>query len=111
MILTGHTHDALPEAIKVGNTLLIASGSHGKFLSRLDLDVQNGMEVTGFRYKLIPLFADAIAPDAEMTAAIAKARAPSPRRTGARGGQDRDAAVPARHIQRHVRRRDLRRAS
>jgi sulfur-oxidizing protein SoxB len=75
VILTGHTHDALPEVIKVGKTLLVASGSHGKFLSRLDLDVQGG-EVKGFRYKLIPLFADAIAPDAEMAAAIAKARAP-----------------------------------
>lgn len=75
VILTGHTHDALPEAIQVGKTLLIASGCHGKFLSRLDLDVQNG-EVRGYRYKLIPLFADAIAPDAEMAAAIKKARAP-----------------------------------
>jgi sulfur-oxidizing protein SoxB len=75
VILTGHTHDALPEVVKVGKTLLVASGSHGKFLSRLDLDVQGG-EVKGFRYKLIPLFADAIAPDAEMAAAIAKARAP-----------------------------------
>ncbi len=75
VILTSHTHDALPEAIKVGNTLLIASGSHGKFVSRLDLDVQNGA-VKGFRYKLIPLFADAIKPDLEMTAAITKARAP-----------------------------------
>ncbi len=75
VILTSHTHDALPEAIKVGNTLLIASGSHGKFLSRLDLDVQNGA-IKGFRYKLIPLFADAIKPDPEMAAAIAKARAP-----------------------------------
>ncbi|HSP50282.1 MAG TPA: thiosulfohydrolase SoxB [Pseudolabrys sp.] len=75
VVLTGHTHDAVPEAIKVGNTLLIASGSHGKFVSRLDLDVQNGA-VKGFRYRLIPLFADAIKPDAEMTAAIAKARAP-----------------------------------
>ena len=75
VILTSHTHDALPEAVKVGKTLLIASGSHGKFVSRLDLDVQNG-EVKGFRYRLIPLFADAIAPDAEMTAAVTKARAP-----------------------------------
>ena len=75
VILTGHTHDAMPQAIKVGGTLLIASGSHGKFLSRLDLDVQNGA-VKDFRYKLIPLFADAIQPDAEMAAAIAKARAP-----------------------------------
>jgi sulfur-oxidizing protein SoxB len=75
VILTGHTHDALPEAVKVGKTLLIASGCHGKFVSRLDLDVQGGV-VKDFRYKLIPLFADAIAPDPEMAAAIAKARAP-----------------------------------
>ncbi len=75
VILTGHTHDALPEVVRVGKTLLIASGSHGKFLSRLDLDVQGGA-VKDFRYKLIPLFADAIAPDAGMTAAIGRARAP-----------------------------------
>jgi S-sulfosulfanyl-L-cysteine sulfohydrolase len=75
VILTGHTHDALPEAIKVGRTLLIASGSHGKFVSRLDLDVKDGA-IKEFRYKLIPLFADVIRPDKEMTTAIAKARAP-----------------------------------
>ena len=75
VILTSHTHDALPEVIKVGNTLLIASGSHGKFLSRLDLDVQGGT-FKNFRYKLIPLFADAIKADPEVSAAIAKARAP-----------------------------------
>jgi len=74
VILTGHTHDALPEAIKVGDTLLVATGSHGKFVSRLDLDVQNGIK--GFRYKLIPLFADIVTADTEMTAAIAKVRAP-----------------------------------
>ena len=75
VILTGHTHDAAPEAIKVGKTLLIASGCHGKFLSRLDLDVQ-GREIRGFRYRLIPVFADAIRPDAEVAAMIAKHRAP-----------------------------------
>ncbi len=75
VILTGHTHDALPEAVRVGKTLLVASGSHGKFVSRLDLDVQGG-EVKGFRYKLIPLFSDAIRPDPDMRAAIEKARAP-----------------------------------
>jgi sulfur-oxidizing protein SoxB len=75
VILTSHTHDALPEAVRVGKTLLIASGSHGKFLSRLDLDVRNG-EVKDFRYRLIPLFADVITPDPEMKAAIDRARAP-----------------------------------
>jgi sulfur-oxidizing protein SoxB len=75
VILTGHTHDALPVTIKVGKTLLVASGCDGKFVSRLDLDVQGGA-VKDFRYKLIPLFADAMAPDPEMAAAIAKTRAP-----------------------------------
>ena len=75
VILTGHTHDALPEPVKIGKTLLVASGCHGKFVSRLDLDVQ-GKEVRGFRYKLIPVFADVIAPDAEMARMIDKHRAP-----------------------------------
>ena len=75
VILTAHTHDALPQAVRVGKTLLVASGSHGKFISRLDLDVQ-GVEVKGFRYRLIPLFSDVIRPDPDMTAAIATARAP-----------------------------------
>ncbi|BBF91998.1 thiosulfohydrolase SoxB [Blastochloris tepida] len=75
VILTGHTHDALPAPIKVGETLLIASGSHGKFVSRLDLDVKGG-KVAGYRYRLIPVFADAISPDPTMAAAIARLRAP-----------------------------------
>jgi sulfur-oxidizing protein SoxB len=75
IILTAHTHDALPQAVKEGETLLIASGSHGKFVSRLDLDVKNG-KIADFGYTLIPVFSDVIAPDAEMTEAIDKARAP-----------------------------------
>ena len=31
-----------PSRFRVGNTFLIASGSHGKFVSRVDLDVQDG---------------------------------------------------------------------
>ena len=75
VILTGHTHDALPEAVRVRDTLLIASGSHGKFLSRLDLEVKN-RKVSDFRYRLIPLFSDAIAPDPKMKALLDKLRAP-----------------------------------
>jgi S-sulfosulfanyl-L-cysteine sulfohydrolase len=75
VILTAHTHDALPEVVRVGKTLLVASGSTGKFVSRLDLDVR-GIDVKAFRYRLIPLFADAIHPDPAMQVAIASARAP-----------------------------------
>jgi sulfur-oxidizing protein SoxB len=75
VILTAHTHDALPEVVQVGKTLLVATGACGKFVSRLDLDVQ-GKEVKGFRYRLIPIFSDAITPDAEMAAIIKTHRAP-----------------------------------
>jgi sulfur-oxidizing protein SoxB len=75
VILTGHTHDAVPEPVLVGKTILIASGSNGKFVSRVDLDVQNG-QMMGFRHKLIPIFSDVIMPDAEVAAAIDAERAP-----------------------------------
>jgi sulfur-oxidizing protein SoxB len=75
VILTGHTHDALPEPVQVGKTLLIASGSHGKFVSRIDFDVKGG-EVKGYRYKLVPVFSDVITPDKETTALVDKLRAP-----------------------------------
>ncbi len=75
VILTGHTHDAMPAALEENGTLLIASGSHGKFLSRLDIEVKNG-RVADYRYRLIPVFADAIEPDPETAALVKRIRAP-----------------------------------
>jgi len=75
VILTGHTHDALPEPVIVGKTLVIASGSHGKFLSRVDLDVRDGA-VKGYQYKLIPIFSDVISPDKPTAELVDKVRAP-----------------------------------
>ncbi len=75
VILTGHTHDALPAPVQVNNTFLIASGSHGKFVSRVDLDIRDG-EMKGINHRLIPIFSDVIAPDAEMTALVNETRAP-----------------------------------
>lgn len=81
VILTGHTHDALPNVVKVGKTLLVASGSHGKFVSRLDLDVRDG-EVKGHRFRLIPVFSDVIAPDPEVAAKIDAIRKPHEKMLG-----------------------------
>jgi len=75
VILSGHTHDALPEPVLVNDTLIVASGSNGKFVSRVDLDVRNG-QMLGFRHKLIPIFSDVITPDADVAALIDEQRAP-----------------------------------
>ncbi len=75
VILTGHTHDAIPVAVEVEGTLILASGSHGKYLGRVDLEVTNG-KVTGFSSGLIPVFSDVIAADPEMKAKIDEVRAP-----------------------------------
>ncbi len=75
VILTAHTHDALPAPVVVGKTLLIASGSHGKFVSRLDLDVRGG-RIHDYGYTLIPVLADVIAPDPGMAQRIEAIRAP-----------------------------------
>ncbi len=75
VILSGHTHDALPEPVLVGQTIIIASGSNGKFVSRVDLDVRDG-RMMGFRHKLIPVFSDVIAPDPAITELIDEQRAP-----------------------------------
>ncbi len=75
VLFTGHTHDALPEPEEVNGTLLISSGSHGKFLSRLDLDVRGG-KVADWTYRLIPVLSDAIEPDPEMAETVRDIRAP-----------------------------------
>ncbi len=75
VILSGHTHDALPEPVLVGETIIVASGSNGKFVSRVDLDVRDG-RMMGFKHKLIPIFSDVITPDADVAKLIDEQRAP-----------------------------------
>lgn len=75
VILTGHTHDAIPRAMEVGSTLLLPSGSHGKYLGRIDLEVSGG-RIVDYSSKLIPVFSDIVEPDAEMAAKISEVRAP-----------------------------------
>jgi sulfur-oxidizing protein SoxB len=75
VILSGHTHDALPEPAVVGSAIILPSGSNGKFVSRVDLDIRDG-QMMGYRTKLIPIFSDVIEPDAEVAALIDEQRAP-----------------------------------
>ncbi|MDH5486358.1 MAG: thiosulfohydrolase SoxB [Gammaproteobacteria bacterium] len=79
VIVGGHTHDAMPAPSLLNNpggkTLVINSGANGKFLSLLDLDVKNG-KVADYRFKLLPVFANLLPADADMSAHIEKVRAP-----------------------------------
>ncbi|MBK6862806.1 MAG: thiosulfohydrolase SoxB [Ideonella sp.] len=78
-ILGGHTHDGVPVAVPVANpggtTLVTNAGCNGKFLAVMDFEVKGG-KLANHRYRLLPIFADVLAPDAAMDALIAKARAP-----------------------------------
>jgi sulfur-oxidizing protein SoxB len=79
IILGGHTHDAVPRPVIVtnggGKTVVTNSGSNGKFLAVLDLDVGKGA-LKDFRYHLLPVYSDLIKPDSAMQALIDKQHAP-----------------------------------
>jgi sulfur-oxidizing protein SoxB len=59
----------------LNNTLLLSSGSHGKYLGRIDLKVSNG-KVVDSTSSLIPVFSEIIKSDQEMMKKINQVRAP-----------------------------------
>jgi sulfur-oxidizing protein SoxB len=79
VVLGGHTHDGMPAPSVVGNaggkTLVINSGSNGKFLSVMDLDVRDG-RVTDYRFRMLPVFSNLLAPDPQMATLIERKREP-----------------------------------
>ena len=79
VIFGGHTHDGMPAPALVenagGKTLVTNAGSHGKFLGVMDLEVGDG-KIKGYRYRLLPVFANLLAADAEMQAYIDQVRQP-----------------------------------
>ena len=82
-IFGGHTHDGVPVAVPVSNpggtTLVTNAGSNSKFLGVMDFEVDlssKSGKVKNYRYRLLPVFANMLKPDAEMDALITKIRAP-----------------------------------
>jgi sulfur-oxidizing protein SoxB len=78
-ILGGHTHDAVPIAVEVKNrsgmTLVVNSGTTGKFVSVLDFDYRNG-KVQDYKYHLVPVFSNFLEADKTMATHIEKVRKP-----------------------------------
>ena len=85
VILGGHTHDAIPQPSIIrnrgGQTLVTNAGSNGKFLAVLDLEVKGG-RLVDYRYRLLPVFSNLLAPDPAMADLIRKTRAPYESRLG-----------------------------
>lgn len=78
-ILGGHTHDGVPVPVEVKNaggfTVVTNAGSNGKFVGVLDLEF-GAAGVNGYQYRLLPVFSNLLAPDAEMAAYVESVRAP-----------------------------------
>ncbi|BCN93628.1 thiosulfohydrolase SoxB [Thiomicrorhabdus immobilis] len=69
-IFGGHTHDGIPKTTPVktpegGVCHVTNAGSNGKFVGCMDLDIQNG-KLRGVDYKLLPVFSNVLAADAEV---------------------------------------------
>ncbi len=79
VIFGGHTHDGMPAPTIVenasGKTLVTNAGSNGKFLGVMDMEVKDG-KLQDFRYRLLPVFSNLLAPNAEMVEYITGVRAP-----------------------------------
>ena len=75
VILGGHTHDGVPAPVAVGKTLVTNAGSNGKFLAVLDVQV-SAAGMSGYRYRLLPVFSNLLPADTEMRSYVESARAP-----------------------------------
>ena len=78
-ILGGHTHDGVPVPVAItnpgGKTIVTNAGSNGKFVGVLDIEFGK-RGVSGYRYRLLPVFSNLLDPDAQMAQLIAAAREP-----------------------------------
>ena len=79
VILGGHTHDGVPQPVRVANaggtTLVTNAGCNGKFLAVIDLDVRAG-KLADVRYRLLPVFSNLLPADPAMARLIERLRAP-----------------------------------
>ncbi len=73
VIFGGHSHEYLPEAVRMGKAIIVSGGEKGLYLVRLDLVVDPSGTGEGHkvRYQLIPVTSDVV-PDANVEALLAE---------------------------------------
>jgi 2',3'-cyclic-nucleotide 2'-phosphodiesterase (5'-nucleotidase family) len=70
VLLSGHTHNRLYEAVVVNGCIIMQSGCHGSFVGRLDLEYKNG-GVHKFHHKLIKVN-ESVNPDPKVDSIVNK---------------------------------------
>lgn len=74
VLLSAHTHNRIYEPAIINNTIIIQSGSHGSFLGRLDLEVEN-KKIVSHKHEL-KLLDKSVKKDEKMQAKIDRLLAP-----------------------------------
>ncbi|MFV2004277.1 MAG: thiosulfohydrolase SoxB [Gammaproteobacteria bacterium] len=78
VVFGGHTHDGVPQPIKVKNIeghdcWVTNAGSNGKFLGVMDFDIADG-KIKSMNYNMLPIISDVLPADKEMQAYIDQMR-------------------------------------
>lgn len=75
VIVGGHSHNRMQEALQEGNTLIVQAGAHGSDLGRLDLELKNG-KIVAHTHRLITLDHATIPKDEKIADIVKQALSP-----------------------------------
>ena len=88
VLLSGHTHDAVFDPVVWNDTIVYQGGAHGKFVSCLDVEIED-KQVVGFNYELVKVLPSQIEPDLEVQRLIDTAYRPFEARLNEIVGENR----------------------
>ncbi|MEF8875045.1 MAG: bifunctional metallophosphatase/5'-nucleotidase, partial [Candidatus Thermoplasmatota archaeon] len=74
VMVSGHTHNRLYEAVELNDTVIIQSGCHGSFIGRLDLNIEDG-DIKEYDQDLVEI-SESIEPDEQTQEMVEEAKAP-----------------------------------
>ena len=75
MLLSGHTHDEIYDPVVWNDTIVYQGGAHGKFVTRLDVEVAD-KRVVGYSYELVMVRPSEVEPHPEVQRLVDEAYAP-----------------------------------
>ena len=97
VIVGGHSHNRMSEALRVGETLIVQAGAHGSDVGRLDLELKDG-RITAHTRTLLTLDHATVPVDAETATLIAALEEPYRRQLDEEVGEASDVIPRAQTI-------------